>query len=134
MGLIVFLFGFFILIGLLMVERWLPLLAAIFTGNSQSLEEDILYSGICEKKQKDWDTKYKRRAEEMKRERELKSRQESVLRSFWGLEDEPIYHRPISHRPISQQPQQPRVYVKPVRREPVDPEMQRLMQDLYDEC
>jgi hypothetical protein len=126
MGGLVFLFVFFMVIGLLMVERWIPLFTAIFTGNAKHLEDDILYSGICEKKQKDWDTKYKRRAEEMRKLREAKRRQDSALRLLWGIEDEPIYPQ--------YQPPPPRVVQPVVKREPVDPEMQKLMRELYEDC
>lgn len=50
-SLIVFIFGVPIL---LMMEHWIPLLGAIFLGDSSHLKEDMLESGICEKKRESW--------------------------------------------------------------------------------
>jgi hypothetical protein len=50
--------GFFLffvfLVFLIAMERWWPLLGAIVRGNSKYLEEDILESGLCQDKRKEW--------------------------------------------------------------------------------
>ena len=55
--------GFFLFIVmavfLIVMERWWGLLGAIVRGDSSYLKEDILESGICEKKREEWSPKPK---------------------------------------------------------------------------
>lgn len=52
-GLFVFLFLFGVPL-IILSERWMPLLGAIFRGDSSHLKEDMFESGICEKKREGW--------------------------------------------------------------------------------
>lgn len=39
---------------IILSERWIPLLGAIFRGDSSHLKDDMLVSGICENKREGW--------------------------------------------------------------------------------
>jgi hypothetical protein len=110
---------FVVLPAILVLDRWWPLLTAIFTGNTKTLKWDILDSGICEDKRDEWAPKQEplkpiwqttpeERQEELDRRRqEWRGQGESRSKTLLSILFEPPKYQPP---PVIQpRPPQPRV-------------------------
>jgi len=118
-----FIFGVPILI---MSERWMPLLGSIIRGDSRHLNEDMLESGICEKKRGDWNPPPKPKPIRYIFDNLGRGRQQWPEPEWLEPEFEPI---PWTPPPRKKRPK-PRSIPRYREREP---EMEQLAQELFAE-
>lgn len=105
----------FVLPAILIMDRWWPLLTAIFTGDSKTLKWDILESGICQDKRDEWAPKpdppksiwsltpEEREAEIARRREEWQGRSQSQQKGLLSILFETPPQEP--YRPVPRQPQ-----------------------------